>query len=42
MSVFSDSGILEVIAVTLAAVIMLGPLVPYAIIGRRQARQRAR
>ena len=41
MSVFSDSGILEVIAVALAAVIMLGPLVPYAIFGRR-ARQRAR
>lgn len=40
MAVFSDSGILEVIAVTLAVVIMLGPLVPYAIIGRR-ARQRA-
>ena len=32
MSVFSDSGILEVIAVTLAVVMMLGPLVPYAII----------
>ena len=35
MSVFSDSGILEVIAVTLAVVMMLGPLVPYAIFGRR-------
>jgi hypothetical protein len=41
MSVFSDSGVLEVIAAALAAVIMLGPLVPYAIIGRR-ARRRAR
>jgi hypothetical protein len=41
MEVFSGSGILEVIAVTLAVVMMLGPLVPYAIIGRR-ARRRAR
>lgn len=41
MAVFSDTGILEVIAVTLAVVMMLGPLVPYAIFGRR-AKQRAR
>ena len=42
MAVFSDSGILEVIAVTLAVIMMLGPLVPYATSGRRRARQPAR
>ena len=41
MAVFSDTGILEVIAVTLAVVMMLGPLVPYAIRGR-QHRKAAR
>lgn len=35
MGVFADMGILDVIAATLAAVIMLGPLVPYAIRGRQ-------
>ncbi len=42
MAFLSDSGVLEGIAVTLAVAMMLGPLVPYAIIGRRQARQRVR
>ncbi len=42
MEVFYDSGILDAIAVALAVVVMLGPLVPYAIIGRRQARHSAR
>ncbi len=38
MSVFADTSILEVIAITLAVVMMLGPLVPYAIMGRRRAK----
>lgn len=35
MGVFSDISFMEVIAASLAAVIMLGPLVPYAIRGRQ-------
>ena len=40
MTVLSESGILEAIAVSLAVVVMLGPLVPYAIYGRRSRRKR--
>ncbi len=39
MSVFYESSLLEAVAVTLAVVMMLGPLVPYAINGRRRARR---
>ena len=40
MSVFYESGILEAVAVTLAVVMMLGPLVPYAIYGHPSRRKK--
>jgi len=40
MTVLSESGILEAIAASLAVVIMLGPLVPYAIYGHRGRRKK--
>ncbi len=39
MGVFADTGVLEVIAGTLAVIMMLGPLAPYAITGRRERRK---
>lgn len=41
MGVFSDISIMEVVAAALAAVIMLGPLVPYAIRGRQHRRAKS-
>ncbi len=40
MSVFYESGIMELIAVTLAVFMMLGPLVPYAMQGVASRRRR--
>ncbi len=39
MAFLSDSGILEAIAVSLAVVMMLGPLIPYAIYGHPSRRK---
>jgi hypothetical protein len=39
MEILHEIGILEMVAATLAAVIMLGPLVPYAIYGHRSRRK---
>ncbi len=40
MAVLSETGILEAIAALLAVVMMLGPLVPYAIYGHPSRRKK--
>ena len=40
MEILHEIGILEVVAVTLAVVIMLGPLAPGAIYGYRSRRKK--
>ncbi len=41
MSVFYESGILDLVAVSLAVLMMLGPLVPYAIHGHPSRRRKS-